>query len=625
MPAAGQTIQHVRSLGGRAPSIFAHFFDIHFLKERGVAHFLSAARGEMRLAVRFSLLLSDEVLVPAASYYESELCRSVLAEYDPALFSDQIFLVGSGSSLEEFAEEKLNQYTREEHQWHAYKGVSDAVRLPWRTRLRSSTRDIAADWLRRVERDGLEGIRRSSLDVIPRDIERRMLELSERLGTLAFIVPNVTRVLFDTEDVTLTTENGLHGLINRAYFQSYIKELGSSVVQDLSFLGSPEPVPSGDAANDVHFLALSRACRDTRVYADILETPPARLLELRHDERFVAAAAAVGGPDPVAEARMRFSAVSDKRRLIGYQGTGVNVEQKCLVLVVTALKEEQAAMRAVFDRALPAGAPGDGNIYTVGHLERADRPTRQVLLVGASDMGKVNAATLTANALRSFPEIEHILVVGIAGGCPNPGAPEEHVRLGDIVVSNEKGIFEYDDIKLVEGATERRGNREKPSHAMLQAFGLLESAKQLGERPWEQHFDTALTRLTESEHNYARPPDETDILYSGDQAIPHPQDDRRRKGQPRVHGGGIGSADILLKDSALRDELSRNYGIKAAEMEASGVQGAAWSAGRDILVIRGISDYCDKHKADQWRYYAALTAASYARALIEVLPDEWFK
>jgi nucleoside phosphorylase len=33
------------------------------------------------------------------------------------------------------------------------------------------------------------------------------------------------------------------------------------------------------------------------------------------------------------------------------------------------------------------------------------------------------------------------------------------------------------------------------------------------------------------------------------------------------------------------------------------------------LVIRGISDYCDSYKNDQWHGYAAATAAAYARQL----------
>jgi nucleoside phosphorylase len=46
--------------------------------------------------------------------------------------------------------------------------------------------------------------------------------------------------------------------------------------------------------------------------------------------------------------------------------------------------------------------------------------------------------------------------------------------------------------------------------------------------------------------------------------------------------------------------------------------------GKDVMVIRGICDYCDTFKNDDWQPYASLVAAAYARAMIETLPDEWF-
>jgi len=36
---------------------------------------------------------------------------------------------------------------------------------------------------------------------------------------------------------------------------------------------------------------------------------------------------------------------------------------------------------------------------------------------------------------------------GIAGGIPSPERPSEHVRLGDVVVSSQKGVVQYDFVK----------------------------------------------------------------------------------------------------------------------------------------------------------------------------------
>jgi nucleoside phosphorylase len=37
-------------------------------------------------------------------------------------------------------------------------------------------------------------------------------------------------------------------------------------------------------------------------------------------------------------------------------------------------------------------------------------------------------------------------------------------------------------------------------------------------------------------------------------------------------------------------------------------------------VIRGICDYCDSHKSNEWQEYAALTAAAYSKALLSIVP-----
>jgi nucleoside phosphorylase len=36
------------------------------------------------------------------------------------------------------------------------------------------------------------------------------------------------------------------------------------------------------------------------------------------------------------------------------------------------------------------------------------------------------------------------------------------------------------------------------------------------------------------------------------------------------------------------------------------------------LVIRGICDYSDSHKNDQWQKYAAATAAAYTKELLQI-------
>ncbi|MGA9189461.1 MAG: phosphorylase, partial [Methanosarcina sp.] len=120
-----------------------------------------------------------------------------------------------------------------------------------------------------------------------------------------------------------------------------------------------------------------------------------------------------------------------------------------------------------------------------------------------------------------------------------------------------------------------------------------------------------------------RPSDDKDILYDSDnqdEAIPHPKDPKRIKDQPRVFTGPIASANILQKDPNARDKLREKFKVKAIEMEASGIADATWNHEAGYLVVRGICDYCDSHKNDDWQQYAAVVAAAYTRALIGSMP-----
>ena len=62
--------------------------------------------------------------------------------------------------------------------------------------------------------------------------------------------------------------------------------------------------------------------------------------------------------------------------------------------------------------------------------------------------------------------------------------------------------------------------------------------------------------------------------------------------------------------------------MRAVEMEGSGIADGTWGAGRGYILIRGICDYCDKHKNKTWQGYAAVVAAAYACALLELFPAE---
>jgi nucleoside phosphorylase/HEAT repeat protein len=288
--------------------------------------------------------------------------------------------------------------------------------------------------------------------------------------------------------------------------------------------------------------------------------------------------------------------------------------------IVTALPKEYAVVKILLENEkdkYKVPGSGAGRQYCLGEIPTQEG-NKHNLVLAMVDMGNNTAAARASLLLEHFPNVKSIIMVGIAGGVPNPDKVDDHVRLGDIVISNESGVIQYDLIKQEIQQTTHRNPPRPPSASLLQAAKYLEVEEILGNCPWKKYIDQALSKLRAS-----RPSEEKDILFCSDNQempIKHPEDPRRIKDQPRIFLGPIGSANILQKDPTARDKLREKFGVKAIEMEASGIADATWNHEAGCLVIRGICDYCDSHKNDEWQQYAAVVAAAYTRALIESMP-----
>ncbi len=284
--------------------------------------------------------------------------------------------------------------------------------------------------------------------------------------------------------------------------------------------------------------------------------------------------------------------------------------------ILTALPKEYAAMQAMLENCQDYPVQGARTLveYILGEIPARDGGKHTVVLGMLPAMGTNSAATRATLLLEHFPEICSIIMVGIAGGAPQPTEPEEHVRLGDIVVSNQQGVIQYDYVKEALSETQIRNPPRPPSAELLDAVRRLEAEELLDKRPWVNNIQRA--------HNLrgaSRPSEDTDKLAAtppADGYIAHPPDPNRTSGEPRVFSGPIGSANTLLKNPQKRDAIRDKFGAKAFEMEGSGIADATWSQSVGYLVVRGICDYCDANKNNTWQMYSAVVAAAYTRALI---------
>jgi nucleoside phosphorylase len=293
--------------------------------------------------------------------------------------------------------------------------------------------------------------------------------------------------------------------------------------------------------------------------------------------------------------------------------------------VVTALPHEFTAVCQVLgcDPDPVGGVSRSTALYALARVQaRAGEGSHVVAVTQLPETGNNSAAIRATILLNDCPAVKHILMSGIAGAVPSPAKVHDHVRLGDIVVSDRNGVVQFDLGKETAAGMEYRQPLRPPSQGLLQAVAWLRSEEERGRRPWEDMIARGVEALGP---RYARPGEELDVLRDDPGVGPaaHPHDPARRAGQPRVFHGPIASGNIVLKNPARRDRLRDRFGAKAVEMEASGVSDATWHddlAG--YLVVRGTCDYCNGEKNDLWQRYAALIAAAYSRCVIEFTPPQ---
>ncbi|WP_182423901.1 hypothetical protein [Bacteroides fragilis] len=273
--------------------------------------------------------------------------------------------------------------------------------------------------------------------------------------------------------------------------------------------------------------------------------------------------------------------------------------------LITALSKEQAAISRFIEQKETIQIDNDPTIYTKGFIQ-GERGRHCVVLACLTKYANNNASITTTNMVRSFPTIKDVIMLGIAAGVPRVDKKDLHVRLGDIVVSSGKGVMQFDLGTYKNGKYEIRDTSPSPSAMLLQSVNYLESEMILDKFNWEKYL---LNTLNNNKINIPKKEPKKNFT--------HPHGSKKNN----IHRGKIGASNSLLKDSAKRDEIARENGIIAFEMEGSGVAEATWNAGIGYLLVRGICDYADENKEDSWQEYAANVAAIYCTALLKMIPS----
>lgn len=248
--------------------------------------------------------------------------------------------------------------------------------------------------------------------------------------------------------------------------------------------------------------------------------------------------------------------------------------------IITALRVERDAVRERLDNYEVMQDDLEPVTYYYGRVNiPGSNEYYTVVLVGLLDMGNNEAAIETTKLLQRW-EPKNLMMVGIAGGVRGK------VDLGDVVVS--KFCHYYEMAKLTD-----EGNQQRPEQF-----------------PCDRLLYGRAYAYEASE-------------WKGQIGVVRPDTVQIESSLPDVHFGPIASGEKVIADAETLPRLLQDcHKLLAVAMEGAGVGRAAINHTNPprFLEIRGISDFADAQKNDNWHVYAANAAAAFTIGLLHSRP-----
>lgn len=249
--------------------------------------------------------------------------------------------------------------------------------------------------------------------------------------------------------------------------------------------------------------------------------------------------------------------------------------------VITALKLERDAVLTRLDAGYDLVQEDDEPLtYYYGHVTIPSSGERfSVVVVMLLKMGNDEAAVATTRLIHRW-QPAHVLMVGIAGGVPGK------VMLGDVTVADS--IFYYEMAKLTLKGDERRPEGFITSRLLYGRAQAYEASE-----------------------------------WKGEIGIERPDAEAPETPMPDAYFGVIAAGEKVIADrKTLPKLLKANPKIIAVAMEGAGVARAALSQNPPaaFLEIRGVCDYANEEKNDNWQPYAANAAAAFTIGLLRSRP-----
>ncbi|KAJ2988073.1 hypothetical protein NUW58_g4165 [Xylaria curta] len=338
------------------------------------------------------------------------------------------------------------------------------------------------------------------------------------------------------------------------------------------------------------------------------------------------------------------------------------------ISIVCALPLEYDAVSLLFDidwsecGLNPGKAFSDRNTYTTGRIGRHD-----VVVALLPGMGKVNAAGVAAGLRMSFPNIKIALLTGICGGAPQTQDGDE-ILLGDVIIANDVVQYDFgrrypDHFAMREDHGDRLGKPNSEIRGFLATLSTQLVIERLQQRSFSFLRDIQGEAMRRKRRSYKYPGATQDKLFvssyrhrhygpsqcscsrsllssdpvceaalsslckdtlcSDSALVPRTRLKSRqiqeRGGEvedapsPAIFMGRVASGDTVMKSGEDRDRIAREKNVIAFEMEGAGLCDEI-----PCIIVKGVCDYADSHKNKDWQDFAAATAASVAKAILEI-------
>ncbi|CAL1532447.1 unnamed protein product [Lymnaea stagnalis] len=269
-------------------------------------------------------------------------------------------------------------------------------------------------------------------------------------------------------------------------------------------------------------------------------------------------------------------------------------EQPTIGIITTLYHEKLAVDAMIQDKKtyVKFKTEGESQVYTIGHIGKFNVVSTKLAKMGDAEGDMIAAENTVTRLLGTFNKIQHVLLVGVGGAVPHYSDYNQHVRLGDVVVStpvdDTGAIYVYcskvEKIKNASGYSYVTRIWAPREQALINAVNKMKKETESyppGTRPWDKFIEEGKDILRGQESNFHRPMIKRDKLFltksdNSTVQVDHPRPlsysaKNYMEGQTNIRYGVVGCGHKVSRTDPLRRDFAQMNGIKAFHQEHDAV------------------------------------------------------